>query len=82
MKRITSLSICVLVTIILSEAVAAQDSASIYNKNQVFDHSFMSQDATEFRSSNGAPGPKYWQNIANYVIHSTLMKWIQHSKAT
>ncbi len=72
MKRITSLSICILVIMTFSQAVSAQDSVSIYNKNQVFDPSFMSQDATEFRSSNGAPGPKYWQNIANYVIHATL----------
>lgn len=72
MKQITSLSICILAMITLSQVVSAQDSISIYNKNQVFDPSFMSQDATEFRSANGAPGPKYWQNVANYVIHATL----------
>src|SRR6185312_8719153 len=72
MKSLTSLGICLLTIITLSQAVSAQDSVSIYNKNQVFDPSFMSQDATEFRSSNGAPGPRYWQNIANYVIHATL----------
>ncbi len=72
MNRITSLSIYLLTIITFAQPVSAQDSVSIYNKNEVFDHSFMSQDATEFRSSNGAPGPRYWQNIANYVIHSTL----------
>jgi len=72
MKRITSLSIYLLTIITFAQPVSAQDSVSIYNKNEVFDHSFMSQDATEFRSSNGAPGPKYWQNAASYIIHSTL----------
>ena len=72
MKRITSLSVYLLTIITFAQPVSAQDSVSIYNKNEVFDHSFMSQDATEFRSSNGAPGPKYWQNAASYIIHSTL----------
>jgi hypothetical protein len=72
MKLFTSVCICFLATIIFSQSISAQDAPSIYNKNQVFDPSFMSQDATEFRSANGAPGPKYWQNSANYTIHSTL----------
>src|SRR5947209_7749799 len=25
-----------------------------------------------YRSSNGAPGPKYWQNEADYELHATL----------
>ena len=25
-----------------------------------------------YRSSNGAPGPDYWQNRADYEIHATL----------
>jgi hypothetical protein len=72
MKHFTSLSICLLSVIIFSKTISAQDSTSLYNKNQVFDPSFMSQGATEFRSANGAPGPKYWQNRASYIIHSTL----------
>src|SRR6185437_15209278 len=72
MKRFISAGIYILTIISFYRPAWAQDSVSIYNKNQVFDPSFMSQDATEFRSSNGAPGPRYWQNIANYVIHATL----------
>ena len=28
--------------------------------------------ATAYRSSNGAPGPSYWQNEADYELHATL----------
>lgn len=38
----------------------------------MFDPLFLNQPATEFRSANGAPGPKYWQNSVNYIIRVTL----------
>lgn len=72
MKKVISFCICLVAGIIFSQSIFAQDSVSIYNKNQVFDPSFMTHDGTEFRSANGAPGPKYWQNSANYSIHATL----------
>jgi Peptidase family M1 domain len=58
--------------IVFAQIAGAQDSASVYQKNDVFDPNFLSQDATVYRSSNGAPGPKYWQNRADYIIHATL----------
>jgi hypothetical protein len=72
MKHFTSLCFCLLAGIIFSQSISAQDSTSVYNKNKVFDPLFMDHDGTEFRSANGAPGPKYWQNSVNYTIHSTL----------
>ena len=72
MKNVTSFCICLVAGIIFSQGIYAQDSISIYNKNQVFDPTFMTHDGTEFRSANGAPGPKYWQNSADYSIHATL----------
>ncbi len=70
MKKLSTLVILILLTSF--KTVMAQDSASVYDKNAVFDPYFMQETATEFRSSNGAPGPKYWQNRADYVIHATL----------
>jgi hypothetical protein len=72
MKYFISSVLSFLVITIFTQAAFAQDSISIYNKNKVFDPTFLSQDGTEFRSANGAPGPKYWQNSVNYTIHSTL----------
>jgi hypothetical protein len=71
MKRLTSLVFYLAAGIILSPSLAAQDS-SLYNKNEVFDPTFLMQPGTEFRSANGAPGPRYWQNVASYNIHATL----------
>lgn len=68
---ISSVSILFVITF-FAQAVFAQDSISIYNKTNLFDPTFLQQDGTEFRSANGAPGPKYWQNSVNYSIHTTL----------
>ncbi|HVZ96105.1 MAG TPA: M1 family metallopeptidase [Chitinophagaceae bacterium] len=70
MKNFITLGILIL--LISSKPLLAQDTASVYNKNAVFDPYFMPETATEFRSSNGGPGPKYWQNSADYVIHASL----------
>jgi hypothetical protein len=72
MKHITSLSICFLAILFSSLTTLAQDTTSVYNKNEVFDPSFVTHAGTEFRSANGSPGPKYWQNSVNYIIHSSL----------
>jgi Peptidase family M1 domain len=72
MKDLKIVSMLFLFAVLYAANIFAQDSISIYNKNEVFDPSFMSQDATEFRSANGAPGPGYWQNSADYNIHATL----------
>ncbi len=45
---------------------------SKYNQREAFDPNFYPQSGTEFRSAGGAPGPKYWQNRADYKIACTL----------
>jgi len=47
---------------------------SSYNPLQVFDPSFFTHNGNELRSANGAPGPKYWQNSASYVISAALIE--------
>lgn len=71
MKHFTSVCFSLLAGFILSQSISAQDT-SVYNKNQVFDPLFTTHEATGFRSANGAPGPKYWQNSVDYSIHATL----------
>jgi len=72
MKHVFSFCVCLVAAGIFSQNSFAQDSLSIYNKNEVFDPLFLNQSATEFRSANGAPGPRYWQNSVNYIIRATL----------
>jgi hypothetical protein len=71
MKHFTSLCFSLLAALFFAQSIAAQDT-SVYNKNQVFDPLFTTHEATEFRSANGAPGAKYWQNSVDYSIHATL----------
>jgi len=71
MKRFTP-ALASLIFIIVSQTIFAQDSVSAYNHNKVFDPTFFTHDGNIYRSANGAPGPKYWQNKVNYIIHATL----------
>ncbi|HEX6333386.1 MAG TPA: M1 family metallopeptidase, partial [Flavisolibacter sp.] len=43
-----------------------------YDHRKAFDPLFYPQMSTDYRSASGEPGPKYWQNRADYRIHATL----------
>jgi hypothetical protein len=58
-----------LLTMFLVLGVAAQ---SRYNHREAFDPNFYPQSGNDYRSASGAPGPKYWQNRADYKIACTL----------
>lgn len=45
---------------------------SVYDQHQAFPPVFFTTNGNEYRSASGAPGPKYWQNRADYQIHATL----------
>ncbi|HEY4936806.1 MAG TPA: M1 family peptidase, partial [Puia sp.] len=46
--------------------------SSAYNPQDFFSQSFYQAAGNSYRSSNGTPGPMYWQNSASYLIHATL----------
>lgn len=46
--------------------------ASKYDPHAAFGPLFYTQNGNEYRSANGAPGPKYWQNRADYTISANL----------
>jgi hypothetical protein len=48
--------------------VAAQG----YDHRKAFDPNFYPQSGNDYRSASGQPGPKYWQNRADYKINCTL----------
>jgi hypothetical protein len=58
---------------VMPVASFAQTKSS-YNSLQVFDPGFFTHNGNEFRSANGAPGPRYWQNAASYVINAELIE--------
>jgi hypothetical protein len=43
-----------------------------YDQRKAFDPQFYPVAANEYRSASGEPGPKYWQNRADYKIASVL----------
>lgn len=43
-----------------------------YDAHVLFHPLFNFQPGNEFRSGSGAPGPKYWQNRADYKINVSL----------
>jgi len=51
---------------------AQKNPQSIFDPHQLFAQNFYTKNGNEFRSANGAPGPKYWQNRADYTLHATI----------
>ena len=43
-----------------------------YNPQETFAQNFYTSNENEFRSANGAPGAKYWQNRADYTLHASI----------
>src|SRR3954453_8032972 len=68
MKSISILSLfCVF---FLQMSLSAQ--VSIFDPHQAFNPEFYPNYGDDFRTAAGTPGPKYWQNAANYKIDVTL----------
>ena len=55
---------------IWSNAAPAQHTS--YEPRNAFAPLLLPDPVSRYRSSNGAPGPDYWQNRADYQIHATL----------
>ncbi|SCX89930.1 M1 family metallopeptidase [Flavobacterium caeni] len=50
----------------------AQHTPSKYDYYDTFNPLFYTQNGNEFRAADGSPGPKYWQNRADYVLTASL----------
>lgn len=53
-------------------APAVQPPAGIFDQHEVFSPYFYTTNGNEYRSASGNPGPKYWQNRADYKINARL----------
>ena len=51
---------------------AALSQTPAYNPQQTFAPLTLPQPVNSYRAANGAPGPQYWQNRADYLLHATL----------
>jgi len=50
----------------------AEVSVNNYNYNDAFSPLFYTKNGNDFRSAGGQPGPKYWQNRADYKLSVRL----------
>ncbi|MEO6977301.1 MAG: M1 family metallopeptidase [Mucilaginibacter sp.] len=50
----------------------AAPPATNYDNHETFGYSFYTKNGTEYRAADGEPGPKYWQNRADYQLAATL----------
>jgi hypothetical protein len=71
MKHLSSLFIVIMFYLILINLSYAQDTSN-YNPGETFDHNFLNSPGNIYRSGNGAPGPNYWSNKADYLIKASL----------
>lgn len=55
-----------------AQSTAPSAARSVYNHHEAFNPNFYQQSGNEFRSASGEPGPRYWQNRADYRINATL----------
>ena len=65
MKKIS----LIVLSIFISTSIFAQ---SKYDHREAFHPFFYPYPGNEFRSASGEPGPKYWQNKANYSIQAAI----------
>jgi hypothetical protein len=52
--------------------VNPDDTTSNYNPAAAFSPQFYTEKGNDFHAANGNPGPKYWQNRANYQLNVKL----------
>ena len=60
--------------LLLSLNSSAQNKpvTGIYQPSEAFSPNFYTQRGDEYRTAEGRPGPKYWQNHADYQINATI----------
>ncbi len=59
-------------------ALAASAQTPAYDQHEAFAPLFYPMYGDEFRAADGTPGPKYWQNRADYNIAATLDDSLQN----
>jgi hypothetical protein len=69
MKK-SALSIVSLFLLLIS--FGQNQTVSVYDHKEAFNPDFYPYPGNDYRSASGEPGPRYWQNRADYKINCTL----------
>ena len=72
MKKTFSLFFGLLILISSFAQTQSAEAKSNYDQREAFNPQFYPYPGNDFRSASGEPGPKYWQNRADYKINCTL----------
>ncbi len=56
----------------IAAGFAQEKPTSQYNYQEAFAPNFYTKNGNEYRSASGQPGPKYWQNRADYQLTASL----------
>jgi hypothetical protein len=72
MKKLQRLAIAGLILAALPQLGLVAQKVSKYDQHELFSPYFFRTDGNEYRSVSGRPGPRYWQNKADYLIRATL----------
>ncbi|HKI45453.1 MAG TPA: M1 family metallopeptidase [Balneolales bacterium] len=68
--------------VLLFAAQGYAQQKSKYDALKAFDPNFLNQPGNRYRAGNGAPGPDYWQNRADYDITAKLDTTDRHIEGT
>jgi len=68
----TTLSLLLCAGVFTVNAQTGDQPASKYDQHKAFPAVFYPAGGNEFREASGTPGPKYWQNHADYKLNVTL----------
>ncbi|AWA30086.1 peptidase M1 [Flavobacterium magnum] len=71
MKKLMLRATCIAALFFAAGQVQAQ-TESVYDYHAAFGPGFYTSNGTETRSASGQPGPKYWQNRADYKLTASL----------
>ena len=72
MMKCFGLFVLSFILIVSTSQVAAAQTTPGYNPYETFDPLFFTHNGNEYRSADGSAGAAYWQNRADYIIHSRL----------
>jgi Peptidase family M1 domain len=75
-------SVFLLFAAIMSRAQSTDGAPSTYDPRATFAPLALPDPVNAYRSSNGAPGPNYWQNQADYELHANLNTGAKQLSAT
>lgn len=65
---LAGISLALIITISVKAQQAGLSASSKYNYSDAFNPVFYAKNGNEYRSASGQPGPKYWQNRADYQL--------------